>query len=63
MGEDTKIVQAQNKFAQKLKDVLFLNELAMCGETNTGETYSGELLFSVLLEPFTFDNAIQIIKI
>jgi hypothetical protein len=62
VGADTKIVQVQNKFALKFKDVMFLNELAMFGETNTGQTYSGEPLFSILLEPFTFDNVIQITK-
>lgn len=62
VGTDTKTAQVQNKFVPKFKDVMFLNELAMCGETNTGKTYSGELLFSVLLEPYTFDNVIQIIK-
>jgi hypothetical protein len=58
VGADTKIVQVQNKFPLKFKDVTFLKSF---GETNTGETSSGELL-SLLLEPFTFNNAIQIIK-
>jgi hypothetical protein len=38
VGADTKIVQVQNKFAPKFKDVMFLNEMAMFGETNTMET-------------------------
>jgi hypothetical protein len=62
VGADTKIVQLQHKFALKFKDLMFLNELAMFGETNTGETYSGDLLSSIVLEPFTFDNVIQITK-
>jgi hypothetical protein len=62
VGEDTKIMQAQNKFALHFKDVMFLKEMAMFGETNTGKTYNGDLLSSVLSEPFTFDNVIQIIK-
>ena len=49
MGADTKIVQVQKKCVLKFKDVMFLNELEMCGETNTGETYSGDLLSSVVL--------------
>ena len=62
MGADTKIVQLQHKFALKFKDLMFLNDLAMFGETNTGEAYSGDLLSSIVLEPFTFDNVIQITK-
>ena len=62
MGQNTKIVQAQNKFALKFKDVMFLNDFMMFGETNTGETYSADLLSSIVLEPFIFDNVIQIIK-
>jgi hypothetical protein len=60
--EHLQIVQVQNKFALKFKDVMFLNELAMFEETNTMETYSGDFLSFMLLEPFTFDNVIQIIK-
>lgn len=62
MGEDTEAMQVQNKSAPKFKDVIFLNELAMSRDTNTGVTYSEDLLSSVLSEPFTFDNVTQIIK-
>jgi len=57
-----RLCRCKKKFALKLKDIMFLNELAMFGETNTVETYSGELLSSIVLEPFTFDNVIQITK-
>jgi hypothetical protein len=62
VGAFTKIVQVQNKFALKFKDVMFLDELAMFGETNTMEIYGGDFLSFILSEPFTFDNVIQIIK-
>ena len=39
-------MQVQNKFPPKFKDAMILNELVMSGETNTGETYSGDLLSS-----------------
>jgi hypothetical protein len=37
VGEDTEIMQVQSKSALKFKEVMFLNELAIFGETNTGE--------------------------
>jgi hypothetical protein len=56
------LCRCRTNLPPKFKDVIFLNELAMSGETHTGVTYSEDLLSSVLSEPFTFDNVIQIIK-